>query len=92
MKGRTRFKASAIYHAEPDLAKCFMTTHEVLENKLKKGKLTKEEIKKLADYRVEHTTKSRVKHWFVPCFGTLIEVPKDVYDRYMENQKQYNYV
>jgi len=79
---KPRIKSSAIYHAEPEIAKSFMAKSEVLENKLKSGKITKEELMKLAEYRVQHSIKPKREQYFVPCFGKFIEVPKDIYDRY----------
>lgn len=69
----------------------FLAKSEILENKLKRGNITKEELRQLAAFRVEHSAKPKREQWFIPCFEKLIEVPKDMYDRWL-NQKQCIYV
>ena len=79
---RQRIKSTTVYHAEPEQSKCFLMKHEVLSNKLKKGTITKDELMQLAAFRAKHSIKPKRQQYFVPCFGSFIEVSKEMYDRY----------
>ena len=79
---KTRFKSSVVYHAEPEVNKCFLAKSEVLENKLKRGSITKEELLKLVDFRIKHRIKPEVHQYFIPVWGNLVEVSKEEYERY----------
>lgn len=50
---RKRIKRSCIYHAAQEPARCFMAMAEVLENKLRRGTITPEELGRLVEIRAE---------------------------------------
>ena len=79
---RPRIKSTTIFHAEPESSKSFMMKHEVLENKLKRGTITPDEMEKLADYKVKHQRKPEPKKYYIPVWGKMIEVTKTEYNNF----------
>ena len=63
---RPRMKRSAVYHAAPEASHCFMAKSEVLNNKLKRGTITLEELNELAEIRASR----RIKCINAECIGT----------------------
>jgi len=79
---KSRIKSTAIYHAEPESSKCFMMKHEILENKLRRGNITPDEMEKLADYKVRHQRKPKPEKYYIPVWGKMVEVTRTEYNSF----------
>lgn len=80
---RPRIKRTSIYHAEPVKTRCFMSKSERLQNKLRKGTITHEELMELAEFNVEfgkthHEQSERV----VIIWGKAIKLTPEEYKKY----------
>lgn len=79
---RNRMKSGVVYHAEPESSKCFLSKAEVLNNKLKRGNISPEEMEWLASYNVEHRKTPKERKYFIMVFGKPMKVTKQEYANY----------